>query len=375
MKRVVCVIKTAEHARWIVPQLEAVRERGHEVHVVLPSGGGRLRRMLAASAIGVTEVPWDFSFRPGRPLVTGLLALRRALRRQRPDVVFYHLYASALAARIASLGLRVRRVHMVAGPLYLDSRLIRVFERFATRLDDVVIAGSRHTQERYQAFRRKPTLAIPYGVDTTAFRPSSDAGASSDVFRAVMVAYVYAPKRAVHRGVGIKGHELLIDAWTRFAHEVDGPVTLSLLGSGATSASDDYRDLLVRRTAAEPSIVWLDSRDDVRSVYESGDLSVAPSLSENHGSALESSAMGLPAIVSDAGALPEVVDDGVNGWVVPAGEVDPLHDALHRAHAAWQDGRLGDMGVAARRKVLDEFDLRSCCDRVAAVVVGDGPDV
>ncbi len=218
LSRIACVLKTNEGGLWAVPQLAELRRRGHEVLVVIPSGPGRLRRTLEQENFQVIDSPFDFQFRPSWRLLRGLWRLRRVLVSLDVDVAFYHLYASALAVRLSTPLLGVRRVHMVAGPLYLDSTPIRGVERILCRLDDVLIAGSEHTAGRYAALGmpRRRLHAIPYGVDVDEFTPVADRrrellGISSDTFVAIMVAYVYAPKSAVHRGVGIKGHEVLLE--------------------------------------------------------------------------------------------------------------------------------------------------------------------
>ena len=96
-----------------------------------------------------------------------------AMRRLSPDVLHYHLYASALAVRLASIGLRIPRVHMVAGPLYLESPPIRAAERVLARLDTVTISGSEFTARRYRELGRPAERcpAIPYGFDTQYFQP------------------------------------------------------------------------------------------------------------------------------------------------------------------------------------------------------------
>jgi glycosyltransferase involved in cell wall biosynthesis len=369
MSKVVCVLKTDQGGLWAVPQMLAARERGHDICFVIPPGGGRLRRELDVRGVPVVESVFDFSFRPSWRLLRGLLALRRQLASLDADVFFYHLLASALAVRIATFGWRVRRVHMVAGPLYLDSRPIRSAERVLSRLDTVVIGGSDHTADRYRQLGMPASRvrAIPYGVDLERFDPRSvepEPSVDSDVFTAIMVAYVYAPKKSVYPGVGIKGHEVILEAWDSFAK--DHPDSeLVLVGAGFDEAGELHREELKKRWASTWGVRWIDSVEDVRPWYAAAQVSVSPSLSENHGAALEASAMECPSIVSDAGALPETVVAGDTGWVVPRGQVEPLQVALERAYAWWRTGELRAMGTRARALMAEGFDQRSCAARVA----------
>jgi glycosyltransferase involved in cell wall biosynthesis len=378
--RVALVLKTDEGGRWTLPHVDELRERGHEVVAVLPPGSeGRLRKALHDRGVDVVQSAFDFRFRPSPATLAGLLGLRRQLRGLDPDVLHYHLYASALACRLAALGLDVAKVHMVPGPLFLESPLIRAFERFLCRLDDVVIGGSEHISRLYReiGLSAELTPAIPYGVDTDAFTPPSAAYraasrealcADEDTFVVCMVAYVYAPKRLIRPGRGVKGHDVLLAAWKQFTR--DRPdARLVLLGGGFDAAGAAHkRELLARfDVATDPSIDWHESVLDVRDCYAAADLSVSPSLSENHGAAVEAAAMGVPSIVSDAGALPEVVDPA-SGWMVHRDDPQALLGALCEAHADFRAGTLARRGELARDRAERLFAQRPAARAVADVL-------
>ncbi|HEV2088109.1 MAG TPA: glycosyltransferase, partial [Cryptosporangiaceae bacterium] len=171
--RVVLLLKTCEGGLWAVAQVEELRLRGHSVVAVLPAGTGRLRTALVGRGVAVHDSAFDFGFRRPWRALRGLLRLRRQITELAPDVVHYHLYASALAARLATLGTGVPRVHMVAGPLYLESPLIRAAERLLVRLDTVTVAGSAHTAALYRGLGVPSDRAstVPYGVDVDEFSP------------------------------------------------------------------------------------------------------------------------------------------------------------------------------------------------------------
>jgi len=390
--RVVLVLSASDGGPSVLPHVDELRSRGHEVVAVLPPGRGSLRAGLTERGIAVVASPFDFRFGLGWSTLRRLFALRRMLRWLRPDVLHYHLYASALAVRLATLGLGVPRVHMVAGPLYLESPVIRAVERVLARLDTVTIGGSERTSIQYRAFGRPPerTPTIPYGVDCDHFRPpdamgravaraelgvelGTDLGAdlgtdpgADDTFVAVMVAPVYAPRRAVHRGQGIKGHEVLLAAWRAF-HRDHPQSWLVIVGGGFGADGETYRQELMHRHRADPGVSFLGAVPDVRPYFAAADVSVSPSLSDNHGTALEAGAMGVPSIVSDAGALPEAVDPS-SGWVVARGSVEELTDALRQATAEFQRGELGLRGKAARDLVERAFDRAVSARRLADVL-------
>jgi glycosyltransferase involved in cell wall biosynthesis len=387
MSRVMVAVKTTEGGRWILPQIDSLRRRGAEVVVLLPEGEGRLATEVTAlvgrdTGVHLVRSPFDFGLRVRFGVLAELLALRRLVAAAEVDCVLYHLYATALAIRLTTCGLRLRRVHMIAGPLFLESPVIALVERLLWRLDSHIICGSRYIFQRYRALGvpSHRMSVVPYGVDTTLFEPSSAEQRAAarrkldlpaDGLVAVMVSYVYAPKRLAHRGQAIKGHEVLLQAWQDF-HRQHPEATLLLVGSGFDAAGEQHRQDLMRRfgyEAGKDGVIWLDSVHDVRVAYRCADVSISPSLSDNHGAVLEASAMGLPCIVSDAGALAEAVENGV-GWVHRAGSPEDLQRCLEECARARALAGLRDRGDASRRFILAHFDQQSSTEKVADQVCG-----
>jgi glycosyltransferase involved in cell wall biosynthesis len=76
-----------------------------------------------------------------------------------------------------------------------------------------------------------------------------------------------------------------------------------------------------------------------------------PSRAEGLGSAaLVAMAQGVPVVASRVGGLPEVVEEGETGWLVPPGSPQALADAI--THAASDPERLREMGNKARQRAL-----------------------
>jgi glycosyltransferase involved in cell wall biosynthesis len=83
---------------------------------------------------------------------------------------------------------------------------------------------------------------------------------------------------------------------------------------------------------------------------------------------LEGMACGTPAICTDVASMPEVVEDGVTGFVVPANDCTTLDQKLRWLRDHPQEARA--MGQAARRRVLEKFTwpqvVRRCLELYAA---------
>jgi glycosyltransferase involved in cell wall biosynthesis len=96
-------------------------------------------------------------------------------------------------------------------------------------------------------------------------------------------------------------------------------------------------------------------------VYRTGDVLVLPSRGryETWGLAVnEAACCGLPAIVSShVGCGPDLIEEGVTGWVFAAGDVEDLRRCL--CEAASNRRRLGQMGSTLQRRVLGDFSYDS----------------
>jgi glycosyltransferase involved in cell wall biosynthesis len=95
-------------------------------------------------------------------------------------------------------------------------------------------------------------------------------------------------------------------------------------------------------------------------------VSVIPSLEEGFGiPAAEAMGCGVPVVASDAGGLPEVVEDGVTGRVVPKGDSEALADAI--AGLLADDALRARMGAAAVERARRLFDWDLAAERFEAV--------
>lgn len=387
--RIAILIKTTSGGAWILPLVRELMRRGHEVVVIHPTGTGQLASSLSALGVTTVAVAFDFRFRPSLTTLRGLRQLRRTIVQLKPDLLNYHLYASALAGRAATMGLPIRRVHTVAGPLYLEVAIIRFFERFLWRLDDLIICCTEHVSRIYESLgcptERRET--IEFGIDIGEFtqrgtsalgrsatdatrrrKARSDLGLPEDAFLAVMISYVYAPKRLIHRGRGLKCHDVLLQAFKAFQQE-HRDAHLLLVGKGYDAAGTKYRDALMTRfnVESDESVTWLGWTSDIRPCFEAADVNILPSLSEGSNRVVrEATAMGVPSIVSDAGGLPETVDCAT-GWVVPRGNAQELASALASAYSAWRTGHLS-MRADRLREDARRFDNQPLVMRTIEVM-------
>ena len=138
-------------------------------------------------------------------------------------------------------------------------------------------------------------------------------------------------------------------------------------------------DLRTRRQG----VVWIEQmlpREDLIAVLSAGTVFVCPSVYEPLGIVnLEAMACGLPVVGTATGGIPEVVDDGVTGWLVPIEQVSdgtgtPVHPAQFVAdlgealrHAVEDAERAAQMGLAARQRVEDHFAWGAIAEQTVRV--------
>ena len=158
----------------------------------------------------------------------------------------------------------------------------------------------------------------------------------------------------------VKRIDSVMEIFARIAARV--PARLLLVGDGPELAT-------ARRMARDLDVAdrvqSLGSQENVIPLLSIADLFLLPSAQESFGlAALEAMACGVPVVASNAGGLPEVIDDGVTGFLHPIGDVDAMaasgllllsDDDLARAHR----GRGGGQRAPALLRGPRRSDVRS----------------
>ncbi|MBI4241885.1 MAG: glycosyltransferase [Candidatus Rokubacteria bacterium] len=152
----------------------------------------------------------------------------------------------------------------------------------------------------------------------------------------------------VGRLVPVKGHTVLLRALAGLRTRPD---VLLVAGEGPLRGALEAD---CRRLGLEGTVVFLGFRDDIATVLYASDLLVLPSLSEVLPMAvLEAMAIGLPVVATRVGGIPELIEDGREGWLVDPDDPEALRVALEAALA--DPAARAARGSAARRRVEREF--------------------
>ena len=254
----------------------------------------------------------------------GSVVARRRLRRLPDAVAICH--NDALAGEvyvnhgIVLAAMRARghaTLRMARNPLHLFT-LARDTVRFGTRTHRVVVNLTVEEDDLLRATypRVAPaTVVIGNGVDTRRLRPPMDAERA-----AARGTYGFGPDDVVVLFVGHefdrKGLPVLVDAVAQ------APDRVRLLVAGGTQDLVDGARDHARTAGCVDRVHFAGRLADPTPAFHAADVFALPSAYESFGLVvLEALAFGLPVVVTDVGVVPEVVDDGVNGFVVTA---DPL---------------------------------------------------
>jgi glycosyltransferase involved in cell wall biosynthesis len=123
-----------------------------------------------------------------------------------------------------------------------------------------------------------------------------------------------------------KGLEILLEAYGRIKKIL--PCRLRIAGDGNLTP---YKNLLAKMTDVEIINRWI-AEDEVGDFFIESDLVVLPYTSASQSGVIPIAAtFALPVIATRAGGLPEQIEDGLSGWLIPPGNVAALTDAIHAA--------------------------------------------
>jgi hypothetical protein len=147
-----------------------------------------------------------------------------------------------------------------------------------------------------------------------------------------MVCYIYAPKWFVGRWRGHKGHEDFIAALA--AIRKSRPDVRGVIIGGPWVKAQRYEQRIHRlgERRCGDGLTFLGTRSDIPALYPDLDLAVVPTLSDGVAfSVTEPLLAGVPVVATNVGGLPDLVQDGKTGWVVPPRDPKSLAHAILEA--------------------------------------------
>lgn len=346
------------------------------------AGGGQaatddLGRAFVARGHSVTAVfggepslanaPYSVAWAPpaARPFVAAVHMARRVralAASMKPDVIHATGFEGAFLprGRIRAMTTHHPELPVWAPPSWaIPWALIRYFrwnqvawlEREGLRKADVAFFVSAAARDRAGArgYETARPRVVPNGVDASTFSPASEATTTGSP------TVVFAGRMDDQKGV---------DILLRAAARLPLGTRVRLAGGGWKEA--EYTRL-ARELGVGDRVEFLGQvlRTELPAILRSASVVVVPSRYENLPLAvLEGMACGVAVVASRVGGVSEMLEDGVEGLLVPADDAEALAKALTFVLA--DPARAAGMGEAGRRRVMADFTWDSVAARVEA---------
>jgi glycosyltransferase involved in cell wall biosynthesis len=375
---------------WLVELLKRLQAAGHEVEVFTSSYRGAPDQVVAGIPVHRFRYfprRWEnltheeaapdrmkrsllYRLMPACFVVAGMVAIWRLCRRSRYDVI--HVHWPLPLALFGWAAQRARPARLVTTFYGVELRWVKGALPFlkgllawAARRSDRVIAISTYTAGELRELTDVPIEVIPYtaSLPDVAFPPAPDpASAAQDGTGPVLF---------VGRLVERKGVAYLIEAIARLGPA--GP-RLEIVGDGPERSG---LEALAQRLGVANRVVFRGKipPNELQASYTRAAVCVLPSVLDARGDTeglgvvlLEAMHHGTPVIASRVGGIPDIVEDGESGLLVPPGDADALAAAVRRVR---DDPALARrLGEAGRRRLREQFSWPAIVQRWLDVYTG-----
>jgi L-malate glycosyltransferase len=344
----------------------ALAERGDEVHFIsyaLPSRLELPRPNISFHEVVAPTYPLFVSPPYTLALATKMAEVAASARLDLLHVHYAlpHAISAILAREMGNDGGKLKVVTTLHGTditIVGQDRSYLPITRFGIEKSDAVTAVSRHLADVTvsELGVRRPIEVIPNFVDAAVYRPGGASPYARTLFSGDEALIFHISNfRPVKKIADVLG------TFDRIRKKT--PARLVLVGDGPDRS---LAERLAREGGFADRTSFLGNVAAIETILPLGRLLLLPSDAESFGlAALEAMACGVPVIGTAAGGLPEVVEDGVSGYLRPVSDVAGMAEAglsLLADPARWQA-----FSAAARRRAVETFPTGSIVARYRAL--------
>jgi glycosyltransferase involved in cell wall biosynthesis len=290
-----------------------------------------------------------------------LLSLIRLMREYRPHIVHTHTAKAGTLGRVAARLARVPVVvHTYHGHVFhgyfspAKTRFFLAVERWLARGTDRLLTVSENVRQELLNLgigTSERLRVMPLGLDLDRFL--SCEGSQGQLRAELGIDPQALLVGIVARLVPIKRHECFLQAAAEVAQKHSGCQFL-VVGDGERRVELEH---LVRRLALDGRVRFLGWRQDLERIYADLDLVVLTSANEGSPvSLIEAMAAGKPVVATRVGGVPDLVEDGVTGLLVPPEAPAALAEAIEALLTDSERRRA--FGQAGRERVYPAFSAK-----------------
>ena len=345
LQKVAGISGSEAHLLSLLPRL---KERGWDIRFLMlhehEPGAWDFARELTARGIPLDAIPLAADVDP-----VAFVRIAAYLAHNRPTILHTHLVHAdvygQLTGALSGVPVRVSTKHGFNE--FRENRGFALGDRAIASLAHTHIAISRGLArylEEVEGFDGASFEIVHYGIEPDG-APRPYEGGEARLL-------------CVGRLIPIKGHIVLLRAFAEARRAVPS-LRLDIAGRGPLEPA---LRALAKELGVEDGVRFLGYVAPVQRAIEDAAIVVVPSMGEGFGMvALEAMERARPVIAAEIGGLGELVEDGVTGLLVPAGDAEPLTRAIVRL-----GGNLSlaaEMGAAGRRRALEQFLQERCTDR------------
>lgn len=325
--------------RVLLNMLRVLDTNRYEASVVCPDNGD-LANLVKEAGFVCGQVPYAaarFTTSPGKllkyamSLLRTVTSMRELFNRTDPDVIHANSVRAGLIATVATIGTGKKifwHVHDTL-PRHAVSSFVRSVAYLSRRTSVVAVSHSSAAAFAGSLKFGKRVRTIHNGVDLSQYPRKEDGvkpfraalGLGDDAFLVCALGQICARKGLLE----------LLESFQRIYARAPR-MHLAIVGRAVFEHEEQYRDSLLAYAAAtgiQPRVHFTGERADVSEVLQGSDLLVLNSHQEPFGLVLvEAMSSGTPVLATRVGGIPEIVSDGLDGWLVERGAVPQLAEKL-----------------------------------------------
>jgi glycosyltransferase involved in cell wall biosynthesis len=269
-----------------------------------------------------------------------IFKLAALLKKQQVDILDCHHHKSviygAIAGKLAGVPVIIANVHGLGRTRNIKRKLLNFF--ILPRIDRILAVGGAVKKDILQnnpSVKSEKVINIGNSIDYDHYA-STRFGRKTvrDKFNIPQNAFVFA---AAGRLSQTKGQKFLIEAFSQVKKQIPNA---ELLIAGTGELEDELKKQ-ASETDCETSIHFLDRVNNMPEIYGAADVFVLPSIAEGlPRSIMEAMAAGVICIASNAGGIPEILDNGRFGFLAAPKDSNALCETMLKTAAVSSDEKI-----------------------------------